>query len=372
MSHFAVLVIGNDVDTQMAPYHEFECTGRADEYVIDVDQTAEIYAEFESDTVTRYKDTNGVLHIPHEDEFYRVPTEAEQAIIGPLGGLGCGQGLSWHSKDWGDGRGYKTRVHYMPEGWTETEIPRKQVETFEEYVEDYHGKKIIAHEQQPDLEEEHKYGYAQLGADGKVAKIIDRTNPNKKWDWYVIGGGWTGAFKLKPGKIGQAGKRGLMTERCPAGYADRAFKGDIDFEAMRNDAIIKARAKWKTCREITGGMSWDSWDDMMLRYPDREEARREYHDQPAVTMLRESKNRNFMFIDDDLALEEETYITRQADSSCTHYAFVRDSQWTERGKMGWFGMSSDEISEPQWNSLFNRMLMDLPDDTLLTVVDCHI
>ena len=33
MSHFAVLVVGDDVESQLAPYHEFECDGIHDEYV---------------------------------------------------------------------------------------------------------------------------------------------------------------------------------------------------------------------------------------------------------------------------------------------------------------------------------------------------
>jgi hypothetical protein len=32
MSHFTVMVIGNDVDEQLAPFHEFECTGQDDQY----------------------------------------------------------------------------------------------------------------------------------------------------------------------------------------------------------------------------------------------------------------------------------------------------------------------------------------------------
>jgi hypothetical protein len=35
MSHFTVMVIGDNVDEQMAPYHEFECTGDDNEYVQD-------------------------------------------------------------------------------------------------------------------------------------------------------------------------------------------------------------------------------------------------------------------------------------------------------------------------------------------------
>lgn len=47
MSHFTVLVIGDNVERQLAPYHEFECTGTDDEFVVEVDDTAEVRSEFE-------------------------------------------------------------------------------------------------------------------------------------------------------------------------------------------------------------------------------------------------------------------------------------------------------------------------------------
>ena len=44
MSHFVVLVVGNDIEKQLQPFHEFECTGIDDEYVQDVDITDEVLA----------------------------------------------------------------------------------------------------------------------------------------------------------------------------------------------------------------------------------------------------------------------------------------------------------------------------------------
>lgn len=78
------------------------------------------------------------------------------------------------------------------------------------------------------------YGY-EPRADGKVIK---RTNPNSKWDWYQIGGRWSGLLKLKPGANGVVGERGLMGSHFAEGAdrADQAIKGDVDFEGMRDEA----------------------------------------------------------------------------------------------------------------------------------------
>ncbi|HFW4796117.1 TPA: hypothetical protein ACIBS5_001433 [Salmonella enterica subsp. diarizonae serovar 60-67:z35:-] len=42
MSHFNVLVIGNNPEEALAPYHEFECTEVDDQYIREIDITEEI------------------------------------------------------------------------------------------------------------------------------------------------------------------------------------------------------------------------------------------------------------------------------------------------------------------------------------------
>jgi hypothetical protein len=321
MSHFAVLVIGANPDAQLAPYHEYESTGRDDEYVTDVDVTDKIIAEFNAaKKVIRLAD--GHMFDRYDDQFY------------------------------------KNGNFYLPEGATELEMTADEArqhgigyESLEHCVKEYYG------------------GFVRDGL------CYRRTNVRAKWDWYQIGGRWTGAFLLKPGKRGIVGKPGLMTEEAPAGYADQALKGDIDFAQMRNNAEVKARALWKMTREITGGLSWDSWHDTLARYgrDNIQRTRDEYRGQPAIKLLKSSGRQVHRWdIDDDLALDEDKYVELRRDAACVYFAFVRDSQWTERGSMGWFGMVSDEISQAQWNKMFNRMLDDLPDDVLLTLIDAHI
>lgn len=46
--------------------------------------------------------------------------------------------------------------------------------------------------------------------------------------------------------------------------------------------------------------------------------------------------------------------------------------WCAKGEMGWFGMSDDELSQDDWNRKVNELIDGLPDDTLMTIVDCHI
>ena len=40
--------------------------------------------------------------------------------------------------------------------------------------------------------------------------------------------------------------------------------------------------------------------------------------------------------------------------------------------MGWWGMASNEEDKDTWAERFYEMFNELPDDTVLTAVDCHI
>jgi len=43
-----------------------------------------------------------------------------------------------------------------------------------------------------------------------------------------------------------------------------------------------------------------------------------------------------------------------------------------KGEMGWWGLSTDEKDEGKWSEEMTRLYDDLPPDTMLTLVDCHI
>lgn len=45
MSHYSVMVIGEDPQTQLAPYHQFECTGQ-EAYIQSIDKTEEYKKDY--------------------------------------------------------------------------------------------------------------------------------------------------------------------------------------------------------------------------------------------------------------------------------------------------------------------------------------
>lgn len=169
MSHYVVMVIGDNPEAQLAPYSE---NLEVDEYV---------YGE-----VTN-KDKRGML------EYYRLINKIDDTTT-------FDECYKLHGEDWNGGTYRK-------------------------------------------------------GDDG-VWRKYSTYNPNSKWDWYMLGGRWSGwHIKLKPGaKSGIIGEKSWTREDAPG--VDAALKGDIDFDAISKEefapyALIKD-GKWYA----RGEMGW--------------------------------------------------------------------------------------------------------------------
>ena len=199
-------------------------------------------------------------------------------------------------------------------------------------------------------------------------------NPKSKWDWYQIGGRWSGFFKVKPNGVGVLGEKGLMGSCAHdgEGYADQIMKRNIDFEGMYKEKAEKFGKDYDDVLAIVGShlSTFVSWPKMRERYAgDIDKAREEYHRQPAIMALNE--HREYAFTDlEDYQVSRDEYIT--SNSQLSTFAVVKDGEWYERGKMGWWACVSDEKSDQEWKAEFKKLLDDLPEDILLTVVDCHI
>jgi len=350
-----VLVIGDDVEKALAPYHEFECTGRDDEFVKDIDITDRLREEFSKETEVVYVAPDGAAASAYDDQFYRDPTSEETQKHGRMLGSGCGDGISWSSKDWGDGRGYRAKVHFLPVGYREEERPISKA--FAQWVTDYHGKTAVPRGMEPDLKNGHKYGYALLGESGEVVTVIDRTNPNAHWDWWTIGGRWSNMLTLKSG-----------------GRVDQGRKGDIDFATKRREKEAEAAADYAKFHAVVNGREVPDWNKIRDSHGDGhiDDARKEYHEHPVVIDLKKSGYEFWDVNPQDYMIPRDEFAKAAGDRACTTFAVVKDGQWYEKGKMGWFACVSDAMDQAEWNRQFHEMVASLPDDALLTVVDCHI
>lgn len=230
MSHFIVLValpgslaideISAAVDKALAPFHEFECTGRNDQYVQNVDKLAEAREEFEKATCFTVVRPDGTRVYPFNEEGN-------------------------YNEEFAPFYDKATRDLKLPEGYTsDHDALSKDFRTLAQWASGWYGVTPVAVGEEPDLEGDHKYGYLRFNEAGEVIELINRTNPNKKWDWCVVGGRWSGYFRAKPGTGGVKGEQGLMGSEKDAAGVDVIRKGDIDFEAEAAKITAEVMAQW--------------------------------------------------------------------------------------------------------------------------------
>lgn len=281
MSHFLTLVIGANVEAQLAPYNEFECSGLENSFVQEVDVTEECREH----------------------------------------------GLDWH-------------------GLAES---------------------TVMDEADVVTEGRHRFGYAVVDEEGDLIKAVKRTNPDGYWDYWYIGGRWSHFLVLKA----HAQQHSCTTSA--------ALKRDIDFDGMREAAAKRAAAQYdkvvhaKQAAGYTAEASWATWAEIDEKYCKRglRETHERYHSQPVLIAVKNALNDPFDDFDQYL-LPRTQFIQEARDRVCSPYAIVMNGQWLAKGKIGWFGLSGGEMSQADWNRKVNEVLDSLPDDTLITVVDCHI
>ncbi len=335
MSHYTVLVIGQNAISQLAPYQENNMGDCPQEFLEFINVEEECRKKWETDTVSRVRMPDGRLISPHDDEF-KV-----------------------------EGDNFFDRSYKVPDNLEKVEIPiNLEYPDFDIYMTEYCGYKKD--------EENDCYGYWE--------------NPNAKWDWYQLGGRWTGFFKVKPVLIEEQsiipahkkGSPGIMTKSAEDGYGDSLMKKHIDIEGMRYEAETKAGEKYDRVMSVIGHLpeneSWESIRERMIAEGKQmDEIRNYYHSQPRIEAIKNSKDDVVRWADaDDFLMNRDQYTLNAKNSALSTFAVVKDGVWYERGKMGWWASVSDEKEKDEWNKEFNKLFDEASDDTLFSVYDCHI
>lgn len=293
MSHFAVLVIGDNIEKQLEKFDE---NIEMEPYV---EYTKEQAIEKERQDILEYK-----------KNYY------DKYIADPEGyAAGCSN---------------ENHMEYL-----RNEFPKKLNLTDEELYQEA----IEFHE--------------NLGPNGE---IMSTYNPNSKWDWYQTGGRYAGRIVLKEGVAKEEdpefswgwdakSKEEILKEP----RVDSALMKDIDWSKMHNvqSKYDKAIRFWEM--KVEGAEPKTDEEKEALKW---DWYKPEYYT--------------------DRYKNKETYA--KACSCFTMWAIVKDGEWFEKGSMGWFGMSGESNDEAlDWElNMYDRFIKDLPEDTRLTVVDCHI
>lgn len=357
MSHFTVLVcvsperlarhngaVEDAVAELMAPYQENNMGDCPEEYLEFNETETEYLEQYENDTSPRVKCPDGTMVYPW-DERFRVK-----------GSIGTGSG-----------------THQVPEGqgYEELDVPLKEMySTFEEYMEDYCGYS----ERDPKTG---KYGYWE--------------NPSK-WDYWRIGGRWSGTLYVKPGTEQNLtlGRWDSPTE-VKENTSDICQVKELDIPRIEKDMRERAEKFWNEFAEFrkTGetpvgsdpfynvrSRSMDVGLLDVVRDPEEGKKRGGVRWGDVMPHLQEDDSRRDWYdvINQDVTKEE--FLSEWVGHYCPirTYAALDDDGWHEPGRMGWFGCSSaDSESRNEYGKVFmDKFVYEKDPETVLAVCDCHI
>ena len=163
----------------------------------------------------------------------------------------------------------------------------------------------------------------------KEGNIYSTYNPDSKWDWYQVGGRWSGHLKLKPS--------------CEYECADEAYVHEVDFSDDLEEYLYALRF-WDV---VVDGKPQKDGEEIFSFYG------------PKYYL--------------DYYGDRETY-ARRVSQWIVRAVVTPDGVWHEKGEMGWFGCSSESPEEAgDWDDHFKERFIDTADpDWVITIVDCHI
>lgn len=211
-----------------------------------------------------------------------------------------------------------------------------------------------------------------------------------QWDWWVVGGRWQrrliGFPGVQPGELifgrsGTFGDNGEPHETDHSGiHCDGGPVELLDFEAVRDAAVAKELGNYDRWTHIVAEHGAPPvWDDLLKAVDAKditiEQARQIRSSHPAIEAWREAAG-GFIFDwpDETFAGTREQFEQRIRNAAVPGYALVTtEGQWVAPGKMGWFGMSSDDAeSREQFKTWANEYLAELPRGSWVVQIDCHI
>lgn len=355
--HFSLLVVMDSYSEELlngalAPFHEFD--GDASPYAVEIDKTEEALAKFREATVWRLKDPSGKLHDPFTDKG-----EWKPEFSRPTKSVYRGE-----------------RDLFVPPGYERVDVPASSVETAAEWISDYYGWGIIGKSPGEKL----SCGHIVVDGDGNVGRCIQRTNPNGHWDWWQLGGRYSGKFQVRAGAQAFRGehKGNFNSSLPPAPGWDVARWGDIDIDAMRAEQQGHRR-EWIAEIVTKAGLPVATVHDLLPKIPAQIAA---LH--AAWEALPKDGRPNYAtWLDESLTGDAHTIRKTtwslpdiqdgqtvdewiMAAPPLTCFALLRDGEWIEKG---WERLSDEQ--EGAFLARCQAVFDTIRPDQWIACVDCH-
>ena len=236
--------------------------------------------------------------------------------------------VAYKEKD--DNKSYMYTLERLP---TPVPVPlTEQYESLDVFAKEYHSyKKNI----------DGKYGYF--------------SNPNSKWDWWVVGGRWSGSLIAKEdANFSFDDYRPVKEETSPysndnrvtAAAATLMDKSKMRFDSLPLKDVDFAAMSGKTREDLE--QFWEDWVEQ--KNPDKEEFRQTWGLYKPEYYV-------------ELYKTKEAYVEHQL--KWKPYAILHETKgWLEPGPMGWFGLSHETAEGIEdFGKHLNDILYDVPEDS---------
>ncbi|UOD30416.1 hypothetical protein INH39_01245 [Massilia violaceinigra] len=367
MGSASIVVVGADIDDQLAKYQLIEHAYHTNKCIVWVDMLPEAKAEYAaSEGFLRHVD--GGLHPPLDWSFW----VDRLALDLPA----------------------------LPDTFAPVDIPPDERVLFLEFVRLRYASHVIAPGEHIDWREESLKSWARVGAEGEVLELVTPVIPKGRWYYWHVGsrrGTSTGHFRLKPGGSGTRDDQ----EPRVVDFADATTKGDIDFASMREECGRKAAMEWDIAHAAGGAMSWEPLRTMLEKHDgDVAPALLAYWSQAKLLAIgaafcNPAHDPPNAYRDNPTFLANRVPCDSQADwfgrSREDHIASGRDRLFDDLegfvvdgeliGPCGEWQPDGDEHDDLSfegernnrryWNRRYNALLDALPDATLVTYLVCQ-
>lgn len=287
MSHFTVAVILKEYTEEalkkaLQPFHEYECTGIEDEYVVWVDEHEEKLSEYENSSENIKKE------YPHFTDYM---------------------------------------LNY----------------------EEYNGSNI------------------------KNGRWGSKTNPNAKWDWWVVGGRWPNMILKKNGfKSNFSQKQEIDFEKLISesqAKKEEDINKYISIASGQEESFLEVEGEDPRVESLKHDLTWEECFEYCNQK--RESALELYNSQKTIRNLKENDMDGFSC---QISLykkgNKEAFLKNPVYGALGTYAVVKDGEWKGKGEMGWFGSSSNE--DESWGEQFEKIIESVLPEEYIVMVDCHI
>lgn len=321
MSHYTLLVFGDNVEEQLERFYE-QTEDRA--YLQFVDVEDEERNAYENKKVDIVVFADGSLHNKYEEQFRHF-----------------------------DIKDMSTQYKY-PEGSIVRDGKFCELfPTFEDYMSQWCG-----HNERD--EDKDRYGYW--------------TNPNGMYDWYVVGGRWSGFFKPQEGKTGEIGEPGSGGNVAREGWVDSIKIADIDWAAMYADASKEANEMYDKVEKIANGRPLPSWGAYVAEHDGNARAAREAYSENEVAKDFAAAQ---IFVWDGLheafGTSREEYVAKCTATVGTTFAILKDDVWHVRGQVVQKDGEYEYVEESQavWSKKMRVIFDSVDPQTIVTLIDYH-